>query len=129
MVVPWSFLAVTVEPVAAISLVFTESAPPSFSLLWRPNPTPEISDLIKRRRVVTTMQSSEPPAQPTFAATAPALIDHLAVGPAGSQALASSASSVAQTVSARQRHRPANTTNTTSTDASGSQPGIKDEEV
>ncbi|KAI5334389.1 hypothetical protein L3X38_024522 [Prunus dulcis] len=89
-----------------------------------------MSDLIRRRRAVTTTQSSEPPTQPTSAATAPAsaatapaLMDHLAVGPAGSQAPASSASSVAQPVSARRRHRPASTTNTTSTDASGSQPG------
>ncbi|KAI5337584.1 hypothetical protein L3X38_016855 [Prunus dulcis] len=70
-----------------------------------------------------TTQSSEPPAQPTSTATAPALMDHLAVGPAGSQAPASSASSVAQPVSDRRRHRPASTTDTTSTDASGSQPG------
>ncbi|KAI5323775.1 hypothetical protein L3X38_032847 [Prunus dulcis] len=94
-VVPRSFPAVTVEPAAVISSVFTESAPPSFSLLQRPNSTPEMSDLIRRRRAVTTAQSSEPPAQPTSAATAPALMDHLAVGPAGSQAPASSASSVA----------------------------------
>ncbi|BBH09179.1 hypothetical protein Prudu_021603 [Prunus dulcis] len=83
-----------------------------------------MSDLIRRRRAVTTTQSSEPPAQPTSAATAPALMDHLAVGP-GSQAPASSASSVAQPVSARRRHRPASTTDTTSTDASGSQPAKK----
>ncbi|BBH05126.1 hypothetical protein Prudu_016430 [Prunus dulcis] len=38
---------------------------------------------------------------------------------------ASSASSVAQPVSARRRHRPASTTDTTSTDASGSQPAKK----
>ncbi|KAI5339169.1 hypothetical protein L3X38_018441 [Prunus dulcis] len=69
-----------------------------------------------------TTQSSEPPAQPTSAATALALMDHLAVGPVGSQAPASSASSVAQPVSARRRYRPASTTETTSTDASGSQP-------
>ncbi|KAI5318448.1 hypothetical protein L3X38_038156 [Prunus dulcis] len=50
-------------------------------------------------------------------------MDHLAVGPAGSQAPASSASSVAQPVSTRRRHRPASTTDTTSKDASGSQPG------
>ncbi|KAI5343226.1 hypothetical protein L3X38_011102 [Prunus dulcis] len=87
-----------------------------------------MSDLIRRRRAVTTTQSLEPPTQPTStatapasAATAPALMDHLAVGPAGSQAPASSASSVAQPVSARRRHRPASTTDTTSTDASGSQ--------
>ncbi|BBH02203.1 hypothetical protein Prudu_012703 [Prunus dulcis] len=89
----------------------------------------QMSDLITRRRAVMTTQSSEPPTQPTSAATAPAspatapaLMDHLAVGPAGSQAPASSASSVAQPVSARRRHRPASTTDTTSTDASGSQP-------
>ncbi|KAI5350928.1 hypothetical protein L3X38_003819 [Prunus dulcis] len=82
-----------------------------------------MSDLIRRRRAMTTTQSSEPPAQPTFAATAPALMDHLAVGPAGSQAPTSSTSSVAQPVSARRRHRPASTTNTTLTNASGSQPG------
>ncbi|BBH06938.1 hypothetical protein Prudu_018714 [Prunus dulcis] len=83
-----------------------------------------MSDLIRHRRAVTTTQSSEPPAQPTSAATAPALMDHSAVGPAGSQAPASSASSVAQPVSARRRHRPSSTTDTTSTDASGSQTGI-----
>ncbi|KAI5312351.1 hypothetical protein L3X38_041524 [Prunus dulcis] len=131
-VVPRSSPAVTVEPAAAISSVFTESVPPSFSLLPRPIPTPEMSDLIRRRRAVTTPQSSEPLTQPTSAAiapasaaTAPALMDHLAVGPAGSQAPASSASSVAQPVSPRRRHRPASTTDTTSTDASGSQPAKK----
>ncbi|BBG99236.1 hypothetical protein Prudu_008856 [Prunus dulcis] len=75
--------------------------------------------LIRRRRAVMTMQSSEPLAQPTSVTTAPALMDHLAVGPTRSQAPASSASSVAQPVSARWRHRPASTTDTTSTDASG----------
>ena len=91
----------------------------------------QMSDLITRRRAVTTTQGSEPPTQVTAAATAaasaataPALMDRLAVGPAGSQAPASSASSVAQPVSARRRHRPASTTDATSTDASGSQPGI-----
>ncbi|KAI5311740.1 hypothetical protein L3X38_040913 [Prunus dulcis] len=71
-----------------------------------------MSDLIRRRRAVTTTPSSEPATQQTSAATAPAsattapaLMDHLAVGPAGSQAPASSASSVAQPVSARQRHQ------------------------
>ncbi|KAI5313041.1 hypothetical protein L3X38_042215 [Prunus dulcis] len=48
------FPAVTVEPAALISSVFTKSAPSSFSLLRRPNPTPEMSDLIRRRRAVTT---------------------------------------------------------------------------
>ncbi|CAL9017902.1 unnamed protein product [Prunus brigantina] len=45
-------------------------------------------------------------------------MDHLAVGVVGSQAPASSASSVAQPISAWRRHRPASTTGTTSTDAS-----------
>ncbi|KAI5353281.1 hypothetical protein L3X38_006174 [Prunus dulcis] len=87
------------------------------------------SDLITRRRAVTTTQGSQPPTQLTAAATAaasaattPALMAHSAVGPAGSQAPASSASSVAQPVSARRRHRPASITDATSTDASGSQP-------
>ncbi|KAI5338234.1 hypothetical protein L3X38_017505 [Prunus dulcis] len=106
-VVPRIFPAVTVEPAAAISSVFTESAPQSFSLLRRPNPTPEPTSAATA---------------PASAATAPALMDHLAVDPAGSQAPASSASSVAQPVSAKRRHRPASTTDTTSTDASGSQP-------
>ncbi|KAI5312447.1 hypothetical protein L3X38_041620 [Prunus dulcis] len=35
---------VTVEPASLIFSVFTESAPPSFSLLQRPNPTPEGGD-------------------------------------------------------------------------------------
>ncbi|KAI5339083.1 hypothetical protein L3X38_018355 [Prunus dulcis] len=122
-VVPRSFPTITVESAALSSSVFTESAPPSFSLLWRPNQTLEMSDLIRRRRAVTTTQSSEPPALPTSAATALALMDHLAVGPAGSQAPAVSASSVAQPVSARHLHRPTSTTDTTFTDASGSQLG------
>ncbi|KAI5329270.1 hypothetical protein L3X38_028667 [Prunus dulcis] len=90
-----------------------------------------MSDLIRRRRAVTTTPISEPPTQqtsaataPASAATAPALMDRLAFGPAGSQAPASSASSVAQPVSARRRHRPASATDTTSTDASGSQPDV-----
>ncbi|CAL8163993.1 unnamed protein product [Prunus armeniaca] len=52
-------------------------------------------------------------------------MDHMPVGPGGFQAPTSSASSVAQPVSARRRHRPASTTDTTLTDgtgASGSQP-------
>ncbi|CAL9010978.1 unnamed protein product [Prunus brigantina] len=84
----------------------------------------QMSDLIRRRRLVTTTQCSKPPPQPASAATAPAQMDQLAVGPMGSQAPASSASSVAQPVSARRHHRPVNTTDTTSTDASGPQPGI-----
>ena len=84
----------------------------------------QMSDLIRRRRSVMTTPSPEPPARSASAATAPALMVEL---PGVSQTPASSASSVAQPVSARRRHRPASTTDTTSTDgtvASGSQPGI-----
>ncbi|KAI5324918.1 hypothetical protein L3X38_033991 [Prunus dulcis] len=66
-----------------------------------------------------TTPSSDPPAQPASAATAPTMMDHVPVGPGGSQAPASLASSVAQPVSARRRHRPASTTDTTSTDVTG----------
>ncbi|CAL2272368.1 unnamed protein product [Prunus armeniaca] len=83
-----------------------------------------MSNLIRRCRSVTTTPSSEPTPQPASAATAPALMDQLAVGPVGSQTPTSSASSMAQPVSARRRHRPVNTTDTTSTDASSSQPEI-----
>ncbi|KAI5354981.1 hypothetical protein L3X38_007876 [Prunus dulcis] len=145
LVVPRSFPAVAVEPAAAISSVFTDSAPPcspssgyqfrhlryGFYPIFHALADGWMSDLITRRRAVTTTQSSELPTQPTSAATspaspatAPALMDHLAVRPAGSQAPASSASSVAQPVSARRRHRPASTTDTTSTDESGSQPAF-----
>ncbi|CAL9000257.1 unnamed protein product, partial [Prunus brigantina] len=59
---------------------------------------------------------SSPPTQPS-AATAPAQMDHMLVGHCtGSPAPASSASFVAQPVSARRRHRPPSTTDTTSTD-------------
>ncbi|KAI5352325.1 hypothetical protein L3X38_005216 [Prunus dulcis] len=77
---------------------------------------------------MTTAPSSDPPAQSASAATAPALMDHVLVGPGASQAPASSASFVVQPASARRRHRPADTTDTTSTDgtgASGSQPAKK----
>ncbi|KAI5322342.1 hypothetical protein L3X38_031414 [Prunus dulcis] len=87
----------------------------------------EMSDLIRRGRSMTTAPSSDPPAQSASAATAPALLDHVVVGPGASQAPASSASSVAQPASARRRHRPTDTIDATSTDgtgASGSQPGI-----
>ena len=86
-----------------------------------------MSDLIRRGRSMTTAPSSDPPAQSASAATTPALLDHVVVGPGASQAPASSASSVAQPASARRRHRPTDTIDTTSTDgtgASGSQPGI-----
>ncbi|KAI5334366.1 hypothetical protein L3X38_024499 [Prunus dulcis] len=84
-----------------------------------------MSDLIRRGRSMTTAPSLDPPAQSASAATAPALLDHMVVGPWASQAPASSASSVEQPASARQRHRPTDTIDTTSTDstgASGSQP-------
>ncbi|KAI5348850.1 hypothetical protein L3X38_001737 [Prunus dulcis] len=99
-----------------------------FSLLWPPFPTPEMSDLIRRGRSMTTAPSSDPPAMSASAATAPALLDHVVVGPGASQAPGSSASSVAQSASARRRHRPTDTIDTTSTDgtgASGSQPAKK----
>ncbi|CAL2272086.1 unnamed protein product [Prunus armeniaca] len=75
----------------------------------------------RRRRAVTATPSSEPPAQPVSAATAPALMeqDHVLTGPGGSQAAASSSSSVVQPLSARRRHRPATTTDTTSTNCTG----------
>ncbi|CAL2272565.1 unnamed protein product [Prunus armeniaca] len=61
------------------------------------------------------------------AATTPALMDYVPVGPRGSQVPASSAASVVQPVSPRRCYWPASTTDTTSTDAtavSGSQLGI-----
>ncbi|BBG94069.1 Ankyrin repeat family protein [Prunus dulcis] len=88
----------------------------------------QMSDLIRHGRSMTTAPSSDPPAQSASAATAPALMDHVLVGPGASQAPASSASFVVQPASARRRHRPADTTDTTSTDgtgASGSQPAKK----
>ncbi|KAL6289094.1 hypothetical protein ACE6H2_006604 [Prunus campanulata] len=84
----------------------------------------QTSNLIRSHKAVTTAQSSPPPAQP-IAASAPSQMDHLSVGPRVSHASASSASPVAQPVSARRRHRPPNTIDTTSTSAtvaSGSQP-------
>ncbi|BBN69207.1 hypothetical protein Prudu_815S000300 [Prunus dulcis] len=99
---------------------------------WVPEQSPvcheRMSDLIRRGRSMTTAPSSDPPAQSASAATAPALLDHVVVGPGASQAPASSASSVAQPASARRRHRPTDTIDTTSTDgtgASGSQPAKK----
>ncbi|BBH07574.1 HXXXD-type acyl-transferase family protein, partial [Prunus dulcis] len=80
---------------------------------------------IPNPRSMTSAPSSDPPAQSASAATAPALLDHVVVGPGASQVPASSASSVAQPASARRRHRPTDTIDTTSTDgtgASGSQP-------
>ncbi|KAI5335115.1 hypothetical protein L3X38_025248 [Prunus dulcis] len=82
-----------------------------------------MSDLIRRSRSMTTAPSLDPPAQSASATTAPALLDHVVVGPGASQAPASSASFVAQPASARRRHRPTDTIDTTSTDctsASGS---------
>ncbi|KAI5328557.1 hypothetical protein L3X38_027954 [Prunus dulcis] len=112
-------------PAVANSSVFPDSSPANFSLLRPPFPTPEMSDLIRRGRSMTTAPSSDPPAQSASAATAPALLDHVVVGPGASQAPASSASSVVQPASARRRHRPTDTIDTTSTGstgASGSQP-------
>ncbi|CAL9027333.1 unnamed protein product, partial [Prunus brigantina] len=61
----------------------------------------QMSNLIRSRKAVTTAQMSSPPTQPS-AATAPAQMDHMLVGHCtGSPAPASSASSVAQPVSAR----------------------------
>ncbi|KAI5322518.1 hypothetical protein L3X38_031590 [Prunus dulcis] len=99
----------------------------NFSLLRPPFPMPEMSDLIRRGRSMTTAPSSDPPAQSASATTAPTLLDHVVVGPGVSQAPASSASSVAQPASARRRHRPTDTIDTTSTDGTGAsrlQPGI-----
>ncbi|KAI5327759.1 hypothetical protein L3X38_027155 [Prunus dulcis] len=78
-----------------------------------------MSDLIRRGRSMTTAPSSDPPAQSASAATAPAMLDHVVVGPGASQAPASSSSSVAQPPSARRRHRPTDTIDTTSTDGTG----------
>ncbi|CAL8992066.1 unnamed protein product [Prunus brigantina] len=76
-----------------------------------------MSNLITSRKAVSAAQSSPPPSQPS-AATAPAEMDHLPVGPRVSDAPVSSASSVAQPLSARRRHRPPSTSDTISTDAS-----------
>ncbi|KAI5328423.1 hypothetical protein L3X38_027820 [Prunus dulcis] len=124
--------AVAVEPaVATVASLPSPAAPlpavPSrFSFLYHLSCLLlQMSDLIRRGRSMTTAPSSDPPAQSASAATAPVLLDHVVVGPGASQAPASSASSVAQPASARRRHRPTDTIDTTSTDgtgASGSQP-------
>ncbi|CAL9026720.1 unnamed protein product [Prunus brigantina] len=91
------------------------------SLLRRAN---QMSNLIRSRKAVSAAQSSPPPSQP-LAATAPAEMDHLPIGPRVFDAPVSSTSSVAQLVSAKRRHRPPSTSDTISTDASagsGSQP-------
>ncbi|KAI5317517.1 hypothetical protein L3X38_037224 [Prunus dulcis] len=78
-----------------------------------------------RRSRLSFLCATDPPAQSASAATAPALMNYVVVGPGASRAPASSASSVEQP--ARRRHRPTDTIDTTSTDgtgASGSQPGI-----
>ncbi|BBG93902.1 Ankyrin repeat family protein, partial [Prunus dulcis] len=87
-----------------------------------------MSDLIRRGRSMTTAPSSDPPARSASAATAPALLDHVVVGPGASQAPASSASSVAQPASARRRHRPTDTIDTTSTDGTGASDTASEEE-
>ncbi|CAL2228003.1 unnamed protein product [Prunus armeniaca] len=84
-----------------------------------------MSNLIRSRKAVTIGQSSPPPAQPA-AIIAPAQMEQLPRDPPISHAPASSASSVAQHLSARRRHRPPSMSDTASTDgtgASGSQPG------
>ncbi|KAI5317947.1 hypothetical protein L3X38_037654 [Prunus dulcis] len=83
-VVPQSSPAFTVEPAAAISSVFTESAPPSFSLLRRPIPTPEGGD--DHAEFGAPDSADICCHSPASAATAPALMDHLVVGPAASSA-------------------------------------------
>ncbi|CAL9016865.1 unnamed protein product [Prunus brigantina] len=86
-----------------------------------------MSNLIRSCKAVSTGQSSPPPAQPT-AITAPAQMEQLSRDPPTSHAPASSASSVAQPLSARHRHCPPSMSDTTSTDgtgASGSQPAKK----
>ncbi|CAN6726628.1 unnamed protein product [Malus baccata var. baccata] len=82
-----------------------------------------MSNLIRSCKVVTTAPRSPPPAH-LSAATASTQMDHLSVGPEVSQALVSSASSVALLVSARRGHRRPRTPDmpsTSTTDASGSQ--------
>ncbi|KAI5342916.1 hypothetical protein L3X38_010792 [Prunus dulcis] len=79
----------------AASVGFTRIFAGDFSLLRPPFPTPEMSDLIRRGRSMMPAPSSDPPAQSASAATTPALLDHVVVGPGASQAPASSASSVA----------------------------------
>ncbi|CAL2271139.1 unnamed protein product [Prunus armeniaca] len=76
-----------------------------------------MSNLIRSRKAVSAAHSSPPLSQPSVA-TAPAEMDHFPVGPRVSDAPTSSASSVAQPVSARRRHRPPSTSDTISTDAS-----------
>ncbi|CAL9004875.1 unnamed protein product [Prunus brigantina] len=79
-----------------------------------------MSDLIRRRRAVTTTLGSEPPAQPVSAATAPALMeqDHV-LADLRRHTPASSSSSAVQPVSTRRWHRPTSTTDITSTDGTG----------
>ncbi|BBG99405.1 hypothetical protein Prudu_009087 [Prunus dulcis] len=50
-------------------------------------PKSQTLDLIRHRRSVKTAPSSEPLAQPASAATAPALMDHVPVGPGGPRCL------------------------------------------
>ncbi|KAI5343635.1 hypothetical protein L3X38_011511 [Prunus dulcis] len=106
-------------PCRRVFLDFSRFFAGDFSLLRPLFPTPEMSDLIRRGRSMTTAPSSDPPALSASAATAPALLDHVVVGPGPSQAPASSVSSVAQPASARRRHRPTDTIETTSTDGTG----------
>ena len=84
-----------------------------------------MSQLIRRRKTVMTSPSSAPPIA-VSAPTGVAQSQDMPVSPHVSRAPVSSESSVAQPVSARRRHRPPSTTDTTSPSAasvSGSQPG------
>ncbi|CAL9005258.1 unnamed protein product, partial [Prunus brigantina] len=88
----------------------TTRAPPSSSV-WI-----SAKSLSLSLSAVTSAHCQRPVASPP---SPPRFPSH---GPVGSQTPASSASSVAQPVSARRRHRPVSTPDTTSTDVSGSQP-------
>ncbi|CAL9018838.1 unnamed protein product [Prunus brigantina] len=113
----------TLSPLTSHPLLRTLSPLTSHPLLRTLSPltlslqTLSMSNLITSRKAVSAAQSSPPPSQPS-AATAPAEMDHLPVGPRVSDAPVSSASSVAQPLSARRRHRPPSTSDTISTDAS-----------
>ncbi|BBH04784.1 HXXXD-type acyl-transferase family protein [Prunus dulcis] len=65
-----------------------------------------MSDLIRRGRSMTTAPSSESPAQSASAATAPALLDHVVVGPGRPGRLRHLRHPSRSPASARRRHRP-----------------------
>ncbi|KAI5343118.1 hypothetical protein L3X38_010994 [Prunus dulcis] len=148
MVVLRSFPAVIVEPAALISLVFTESTPPSFSLLRRPNPTPEGSGF-ETLSFGRFLNFNSGHFWPFFEGGD----DYVEFGAPGSTDICCHCDCICchcvstdrplgswsrkvpgacfisfisgTAVSARRRHRPARTTDTTSTDASRSQPAKK----